>query len=89
MSKMKVVEKSFVLMPCAPDVCQECAVKHDPTFPHNAHSLHYQYKFHAAYGLWPTWGDAMAHCSEPMKDEWKRHLIARGVSTERFIPSRN
>ena len=48
--------------------CPECAVKHDPTWPHNNTSLHYQYKFYQEHGRWPTWADAMAHCPDEIKE---------------------
>ena len=54
--------------------CPECAVKHDPELPHNRDSLAYQYKFYDKNGRWPTWEDAMAHCSEEVKDAWQQVL---------------
>lgn len=68
-----------MLMACASDVCQECAVKHDPEMPHNQQSLYYQYKFYAKHGRWPTWADAMAHCSEGVREYWKLALRERGI----------
>ena len=50
--------------------CPECATKHDPKQPHNRDSLAYQYKFYDRHGHWPTWADAMAHCSEEIKKLW-------------------
>ena len=47
--------------------CSVCGSIHDPGFPHNTRSLQYQYSFYAQYGRWPTWEDAMAHCSEKSK----------------------
>jgi len=66
------------LLPCAPGVCQDCAVDHDPTEPHNATSLYYQYKFYGAYGRWPTWVDAMAHCDAKTRTAWTAELKTRG-----------
>lgn len=62
------------LMPPPADACQVCAVKHDPREPHNAQSLYYQMAFHAATGRYPTWADAIAHCSSKMQKAWKGHL---------------
>lgn len=59
--------------------CPMCAVKHDPSFPHNLQSLAYQYKFYDQEGRWPTWEDAMAHCTPEMQQEWKEALRERGV----------
>lgn len=69
----------FDLLPPAPGVCQECAVDHDPSLPHNKHSLFYQYKFYNDHGRWPTWEDAMAHCTDEVKDYWKKALAEHGV----------
>lgn len=71
--------KEGILMPCAPDVCQECAVKHDQKMPHNLESLYYQYKFYQANGRWPGWLDAMTHCSDDIQVAWKDALRKREV----------
>ena len=78
---IKVIDlaKEGMSLPCAPDVCQECAVKHDPEMPHNQQSLYYQYKFYQKHGRWPTWEDALAHCSTEMQDAWKESLKKRGI----------
>jgi len=57
----------LMMLPCKPDVCQECAVKHEPEMTHDNRSMYYQYKFFNEHGRWPTWDDAMAHCTEEMK----------------------
>lgn len=62
--------------------CPICAVKHDPEQPHNRDSLAYQYKFYDEHGRWPTWTDAMAHCSEEIKAFWVEQLTARGVKID-------
>lgn len=62
--------------------CPECAVKHDPSQPHNRDSLVYQYKFYDKHGRWPTWRDAMAHCSEEVKQLWTEALEERGVNLD-------
>ncbi len=67
------------LMPPPPGKCQECATEHAPELPHNQQSLFYQYKFYNDHGRWPTWEDAMAHCTDEMKEFWKRELRERGV----------
>ena len=59
--------------------CPECAVKHDPEQPHNRDSLAYQYKFYDQHGRWPTWEDAMAHCTDEVKAYWTQALRERGV----------
>lgn len=69
----------FMLLPPEPGLCKECAVKHDPSQPHNRQSLYYQYHFYGEHGRWPTWADAMAHCSDAVQSQWKAALAERGV----------
>ena len=72
--------EGFTLLPAKPGTCQECAVDHDPSYPHNQQSLYYQYHFYAENQRWPTWEDAMAHCSDDMKTVWKDELRKEGVA---------
>lgn len=74
--------KPWTLMPPAEGVCQTCAVDHDPASPHNRDSLYYQYAFYRQHGHWPTWRDAMDHCTEEMREAWLEALRERGVSEE-------
>jgi len=69
----------FSLLPAKAGTCPECATKHQPEQPHNAQSLFYQYKFYNDNGHWPTWEDAMAHCTEDVKDFWRTELRKHGV----------
>lgn len=62
--------------------CPMCAVKHDPDQPHNKDSLAYQYKFYDQNGRWPTWKDAMAHCSNEVKELWRAELEKKGVNVQ-------
>jgi hypothetical protein len=62
------------LLPPAPGKCQMCAAEHEPHLPHNAQSLYYQYAFYGARGRWPTWADALAHCTPEMQALWKDAL---------------
>jgi len=71
-----VMAKPFSLMPPRPGACQVCATTHDPAFPHNRDSLYYQTAFKLKHNRYPTWADAMAHCTEEMKAEWTLHLTA-------------
>lgn len=73
---------AFALMSAAPGTCPECAVAHDPKQPHNQQSLFYQYKFYNEHGRWPTWKDAMEHCSDDIKAFWIQSLEERGVKVE-------
>jgi hypothetical protein len=79
---MKVREiplSTMTLLPPRPDVCQECAVQHDADLPHNTQSLYYQYSFFMRFNRWPTWADAMAHCSEEMRATWTKALAEYGI----------
>ena len=75
----------FTLMPAKPGTCPECAVKHEPTQPHNQQSLYYQYHFYADNNRWPTWEDAMAHCTEEVKAVWIKELARYGVSVGKKV----
>jgi hypothetical protein len=47
--------------------------------PHNQQSLYWQYWFYGQHGRWPTWADAMAHCSEATKAFWISELKRYGI----------
>lgn len=72
----------MMLLPPAEGTCPICAIKHEPEFPHNQQSIYYQYRFYEARGRWPTWADAVAHCTEQMKAYWKEALQNRGQWSE-------
>lgn len=57
-----------------PGQCPECAVIHEPYEPHDWQSLFYQYSFMEQNGRWPTWDDAMAHCSPEIQTITKQVL---------------
>ena len=66
----KVTEHPFenvVLLPPKPGVCPVCAYNHNPRLPHNKNSLYYQMRFRHENGRFPTWNDAMAHCTDAVK----------------------
>ena len=75
----------WAVIPPPPGVCQQCAVDHAPTLPHNRDTLHYQYWFRnreARAGRterWPSWADAMAHCTPEVRDAWTFELALHGV----------
>jgi len=69
----------FHLLPARPGTCPECAVSHEPNFPHNQQSLYYQYYFYAKNERWPTWADALSHCDEQMKTAWIDALREKGI----------
>lgn len=73
---------AFKMLPPKPDVCQVCATKHEPEEPHNQQSLYYQYYFYADNERWPTWKDAMAHCTPELQEKWIAALKEKGVKIE-------
>lgn len=73
---------AWKVLPPPKDRCQICGVKHDPGEPHNAQSLYYQMTFNGIVGRAPTWADAVAHCSDAVKEAWERELRAGGHWTE-------
>lgn len=66
------------MLPAQPDRCPLCAHHHAPAEPHNRYSMFYQMKFYQEHGRWPTWADAMAHCSEEVKQRWIEAIIGNG-----------
>lgn len=72
----------MMLLPPPPGVCPICARDHSPDNPHDAQTLYYQYRFYGIRGRWPTWADAIAHCTPEMQAEWKQKLIKAGGWTE-------
>lgn len=66
----------------SPGSCPVCATVHDPKDPHDRNSLYYQNRFHRSNKRFPTWADAMAHCSAGRRAEWKEKLLKQGVSPE-------
>lgn len=77
--KVRMAEGSWSLLPPRPDVCQECATKHEPGAPHNKDSLYYQMRFHAEHGRYPAWSDAIAHCTPDVQASLKEYLEGMGV----------
>lgn len=59
--------------------CPECAVKHTPEQAHNQQSLFWQYSFREKNGRWPTWEDAIAHCTPEVQEKWRIELRKHGV----------
>lgn len=65
-----------------PDCCQQCAIKHDPTQPHNPQTLFYAFWFTQTHGRSPTWNDAMSHCSEEVKSHWLAYLAKLDINPD-------
>jgi hypothetical protein len=64
----------MLLMKPPKSTCPICATKHEAQMPHNQQSIYYQYRFYGVRGRWPTWADAVAHCSDEMQAYWKEQL---------------
>lgn len=71
-----------MLLPPEEGVCPICATAHGPDQPHNQQSLYYQYRFYGVRKRWPTWADAVAHCSQFIKDQWTITLKTMGHWSE-------
>lgn len=77
--EMIPVGGGLAMLPAAPGLCEVCATEHPPELPHNQQSLFYQMRFCAEHDHFPTWHDAMAHCTPEMKARWTEGLRAAGV----------
>jgi hypothetical protein len=68
--------------------CPECGREHELELPHDLHSLTYQYRFRSLEvqagreERWPTWWDAMRHCSQDTRTRWVSALKDHGVELE-------
>lgn len=65
-----------------PGACRICATVHKPGQPHDRDSLYYQNWFFKRNKRFPTWQDAMAHCSDEVKADFIAHLAERGINLE-------
>lgn len=81
--------RTGVLIPCVPEVCKECGVNHDLEQPHSKQSPYYQYKFLRDHGRWPTWEDAMSHCTSSVQSWWKKELRNRDLGGHRSMNNSN
>ena len=72
------------ILPKRPGRCPVCGAAHDPKEPHERDSLRYMVGFYRKHGRWPTWADAMAHCSEEKKALSRAALLKKGVPAEEF-----
>ena len=79
-------QNAMTLLPPPADVCQACAVDHPHDQPHNQLSLHWQYWFYARHNRWPTWTDAMAHCTEEVKAVWRKGLVELMTAEGKIVP---
>ena len=76
------ISNSLSLLSPPPDLCQECAIKHDLDEPHNPDSLYYNLWFKQQHDRVPTWTDAIAHCSPEVKAAWIESLAENGITAK-------
>jgi len=69
----------MTLLPPKEGHCRICAVKHEPTLPHNAQSLYYAMRFQMRHGRQGTWADAVAHCTQEIREFWETELTKKGA----------
>lgn len=80
---VKVIDiKDMKILPAKEGTCPICAVSHEAELPHNKDSLFYQMLFYQQNGRYPTWKDAMEHCTEEMKKAWTDALAEKGIKVE-------
>lgn len=72
----------MMLLPPPKGTCPICAVKHAPELPHNGESIYYACRFYGIRGRWPTWADAVAHCTPEMRSHWETELRRIGEWSE-------
>ena len=73
---------TVVILPPTPGACRICGDTHDKSEPHNRDSLIYQHKFRKRHGRYPTWEDAMTHCSPTVQKRTAEKLRRRGITVE-------
>lgn len=76
------VQAGVILAQPGPGECHLCNKAHAPEEPHNAQSMAYQYRFYAKEGRFPTWLDAMVHCSPQVQWIWTHTLEELGVDVQ-------
>lgn len=52
---------------------------------HDRESLYYQYRFYQQQHRWPTWSDAMAHCTPERQREYVQALEELGVPQDQIV----
>lgn len=76
------MQMSMTLLPPAEGTCPVCGREHPDELPHDASTMYYQHRFYGLRGRWPTWSDAMAHCSIEIQSAWREGLEAQGMWVE-------
>lgn len=76
------------VLPPRPRACKVCAARHAEDQPHECDSLYYKVMFYRRFRRFPTWEDAMSHCSEETKSAFREELSKRGVDLASASPPR-
>ena len=76
---MGEIFEEIKVIPPLPGSCRICATKHSKEEPHDRDSLYYQNWFIKRNKRFPTWEDAMSHCSEEVKKKYIKKLSRRGI----------
>lgn len=71
-----------------PGACPECNADHHVSQAHRWGSDFYMNGFFDKHGVYPTWGDALAHCREDVRMNWEQVLLAQGVTADEMIPAK-
>lgn len=67
----------FKIVAPGPGRCRVCATVHRKEDPHDRDSLYYQNRFFRKHKRFPTWEDAMSHCTEERKAAFRDELKQR------------
>ena len=73
-----MIEESTVPPP-RPGAGRLCAARHRPEDPHDRDSLYYQAMFYKRHRRFPTWEDAMSHCTEETRAAFRAALGKRDM----------
>lgn len=84
-------DNEVAVLPPKAGACWVCGDVHNGRDPHNARSILYQHRFRKRNGRYPTWADAMSHCSRKTKEKWVERLNRCGVqiSMGEVLPEKN
>lgn len=77
------IREGRIVIPTPKDgACPVCGELHGLQEPHNKNSLLYQHHFRKKHGRYPTWEDAMCHCSMTVKKRFCERLKRNGVEVD-------
>lgn len=65
--------------------CTICGEEHPENYPHNALGEVYRKWFLERFGRYPTWDDALEHCSADMRSAFKQTMARVKKHTEELL----